>query len=165
MLNTSPAETNSFNGLSGIDNRKERIKELMNLKEKAEQMAQAGADPKEVKRMVQEGRKALSSSYPDEVSYKKAVNVAQTFQGMSGGNDGFNAPPMPETPAPGGFNPGFGMGAPGATPNAPMRPQAPPPQEAEIDRLYSQAGFKGGPGPRMSNNPGEIVSLLPHDNQ
>jgi hypothetical protein len=163
MLNTSPTELNSFNGLPGIENRKERIKELMDLKEKATQMAQAGADPKEVKRMVQEGRKALATSYPDEVSYKKAVNAAQTFQGMSGGNDGFNAPSTPQASVPGGFNPGFGMVSPtGATP-ASMRPQTPPPQEAEIDRLYSEAGFKGGPAPRMSNTPGEIVNMLPHD--
>jgi hypothetical protein len=163
MLNTSPAEINSFNGMPGIDNRKARVQELLKLKEKAEQMAQAGADPASVKSMIQEERKALAFKFPDETSYKKAVNASSMFKGMSEDAAG-NAPPpqSPEAQA-GGFNPGFGMSANTGAPTAPGRSAAPPPQAQEIDRLYQQAGFRGGPAPRLSNEPGEIISMLPHD--
>lgn len=160
MLNTSPAEINSFNGMPGIDNRKARVQEMLKLKERAEQMAQSGADPAAVKTMIQEERKALADKFPDETSYKKAVNASTMFKGMSEEAAATSPAPGPEVEA-GGFNPGFGMSP---NPGAGVTQQAgPPPQAAEIDRLYQQAGFKGGPAPRLSNEPGEIVNMLPHD--
>ena len=164
MLNTSPTP-NSFNGLDPLENRKQRISTLMQIKQEAEQMAAAGADPAAVKSMVQERRKALGHEFPDEPTMKKSVNAAKKFQDMSA--DGFNAPPA--APAGvgmgeqmGGFNPGFGMSAPGVG-TMPSRPAPNPALAQEVDNLYRQSGFKGGPIPEGANDPGQVMSMLPHD--
>jgi hypothetical protein len=168
MLNTSPT-TNSFTGLDPLENRKQRITSLLNIKQEAEQMAAAGADPAAVKSMVQERRKSLGRQLPDEPSMKKSVNAAKKFQDMS--YAAFDGPLS--TPAPGGmgadmggqmggFNPGFGMSAPGAAPRA----AAPAPNtelERGVDEMYRRAGFKGGPVREGMNDPGALLSMLPHD--
>ena len=134
----------------------------MEIKKEAEQMAAAGVDPAAVKSMIQDRRKALGQTFPDESSMKKSVNAAQKYQQIAGGDFDTPAPGVPAAEQMGGFNPGFGMSAPGAG----AKPQAPAPNpalEREVDNLYQRAGFRGGPVPEGMNDPAALMSILPHD--
>ena len=161
MLTTTPT-TNSFNNLDPLDNRKSRVASLMEIKREAEQMAAAGADPAAVKSLIQERRKAISQEFPDEPSMRKAVNASQKYKEIAGSDFDAPAPGASGSEQMGGFNPGFGMSAPGTA----LRPPAPAPDpalERGIDELYQRSGFRGGPLPEGMNDPGALVRMLPHD--
>lgn len=162
MLNISSTAPNSFNGLNPLDNRKQRVESLLNIKREAEQMAAAGADPGAVKEMIGQRKKDVANNFPDENTYKKSVNASQKFKEIGGDSFDGSSQSAPGTEAEGGFNPGFGMGG-GAGGVAPMQRGENSPQARELNELYKQSGFESGPTPEGANDPGAVMSMLPHN--
>lgn len=68
-------------------NRQQRIANLTTLERTASDMAQNGASLEDLNAVINKGRTAISSIYPDIPEYEKAVSAAGKFKTYQAAND------------------------------------------------------------------------------
>ena len=64
--------------------RERKIQGLENLKSRAMQMAEGGADSNEVRGFIDEGKKELAYEIPDEDAFKKAAKATLKYKKSKG---------------------------------------------------------------------------------
>jgi hypothetical protein len=63
-----------------VENKKNRVKSLLNIEQAATDMSNSGEDPAKVIDFINQGSKAVAANFPDLPQYEKAVSAVGKYK-------------------------------------------------------------------------------------